>query len=64
MSPARRKRPQKARHTVKLAIADIALAEELLGQNQAVLKRFAAELSTVRARLTGAARLLVNKDEV
>ena len=64
MSRAKRKRLPKARRSVELAIADIALAEELLGQNQTLLRRFAAELSTVRARLTGVARLLVNTDDI
>ena len=64
MNRARPKRQHKARNTVELAIADIALAEELLGQNQVVLRRFVAELSTVRVRLNGAARLLANKGNV
>ena len=63
MSRQKRKRSQSARHTVELAVADIALAEDLLAQNQTILKRFVAELSTVRARLRGTAQLLVNKDE-
>jgi len=64
VSRQKRKRSQNARHAVELAVADIALAEDLLGQNQTILKRFVAELSTVRARLRGTAQLLVNKDEV
>ena len=64
MSRAKVKRQHKARRMLELAIADVALAEELLRQNQIVLRRFVAELSTVRARLNGAARLLANKGNV
>lgn len=51
---AKRKRAHSAQRPVELAIADVALAEELLGQSQTVLRRLATELSTVRARLIGA----------
>ena len=63
MSRGKGIRSQRARHTVELAIADITLAEKLLGQNQTVLKRLVEELSTVRARLTGAAQLLRSKHD-
>ena len=62
MSRGNRRRPRKVKHTVELAIADISLAEDLLGQNQTLLRRFVDELSTLRARLAAVAQLLDDED--
>jgi hypothetical protein len=54
----RRLRQPRGSESVALAIADIELAEALLDENHAALKRLLSELSTVKVRLAAVARLL------
>jgi hypothetical protein len=62
VSRSAKKRPPKGEQSLALAIADIQLVEALLGENQTRLKRLVAELSTVKARLATASRLLAADD--